>query len=93
MVATAQEFVMEGKLTLDNVLPLLVHEGYLSKDNQRLLKVIGDTEERRKQHALEFIAERNWNNERKSGTKLDLPILVDWLVEKSQLPLFTIDPL
>ena len=92
MVAVAQPFNIVGKLELEDVLPVLVAEGYLSEDNQRLLRVIGNTEERRKQHALEVIAERNWQNE-KTGDVLDLPTLVNWLVEKSGLQLFTIDPL
>ena len=71
-----------GKLDLLEVLDLLVEQGYLSDDNRRLARVIGDTEERRKQHALEVIAERNWTNERKPEARLDLTTLTAWLAER-----------
>ncbi|MEM7294002.1 MAG: GspE/PulE family protein, partial [Pseudomonadota bacterium] len=71
----------------------LVAEGFLSRDNQKLLRVIGDTEERRKQHALEVIAERNWTNENNPSAKLDLATLTEWLAMTAKLPLFHIDPL
>ncbi len=93
MVAAAQQLPKSGKLTLEDVLPVLVREGYISADNQRLLKVIGNTEERRKQHALEVIAERHWSNEKKPGTNLDMLTLIGWLSRKSEMQLYTIDPL
>ena len=82
-----------GKLDLLEVLDLLVEQGYLSDNNRRLARVIGDTEERRKQHALEVIAERNWTNERKPEARLDLTTLTAWLAEHAGLVHFTIDPL
>ncbi|MEM7209131.1 MAG: GspE/PulE family protein [Pseudomonadota bacterium] len=93
MVAAASITQTSGKLQLENVLQQLVQDGYLSEDNQKLLRVIGDTEARRKQHALEVIAERGWANERKPDTKLDSAVLTAWLAATANLPLFTIDPL
>jgi general secretion pathway protein E len=93
MVAAARQLKTAGKLTLEAVLPVLVKEGYLSLDNQRLLRVIGRTAQSSNLHALEFIAERNWHNNKKPGANLDLLTLINWLAEKSGMQLFTIDPL
>ncbi len=93
MVATACPFPKVGKLTLERVLAALVQEGYISEENQRLLPVIGNSGKHRKLHAFEIVAERNWDNEQKPGSKLDTKTLIEWLSEKSALPVFTIDPL
>ena len=78
---------------LDQVLKDLVRDGMVEADKARMLTSVIRPSERKKKNPLQIVADRNWDDPRSEGRKLDLELLTQWLADQSGLPLYRIDPL
>lgn len=85
--------VNEKAVTLDDVLEDLVLDGIVGEDSARMLKSVVASDDRARRHPLQIVADRGWEDGRYPGQKMTLEGLTSWLAEKSDLPVFRIDPL
>ena len=79
-------------LELGRVLDMLMADGLLDAERGRTLKAVGPVMAR-KQHPLITIAQHKWPDARAPQRVLDLPLLTEWLAERSGMAYRRIDPL
>ena len=80
------------KLTLSEILRLMVQDGMLPKPDAQ--KLLDDRRmDRSSLHPLVVVAEQKWKNPRPPGKQLTLEFLTEWLARHVNLPYFHIDPL
>jgi len=82
----------DHKLTLGEILKLMVHDAMVTKEvAERLYKdrqmASGNV------HPLTVIAEQQWKNPRAPGKIYTLEFLTEWLAKRLNIPYFHIDPL
>jgi general secretion pathway protein E len=83
----------DRKLTLQEVLGWLEHDGIVSKENAHMLRTLAVGKQYTSRHPLLVIAERNWVDQRNKHASLTIEVLTVWLAERVELPYFRIDPL
>jgi len=65
----------------------------INEQDKRLIQTTYRTKEQMKWHALQWIAHFNLSNLLFPKEKLTIKYLMEWLSEKSKVPVYTIDPL
>ena len=80
---------VEHKLTLAEVVPLLIQDGLLATDQAP--QVDGERLRTLSAHPLVWLAQRDLRQP--NGSPLDLQALTQWLAVHAGLPYFAIDPL
>jgi general secretion pathway protein E len=83
----------ERLLDLRTVLDELVRGGYLSQRDAEDILIAPRNAKQARLHPFQLIAERELDDPRRPGKKLDLDELTTWLCEQSGQPFFHIDPL
>ncbi len=89
MNTTAGEQLQEHHLTLFTVTRDLYKDGRLSKAD---LKLLGEASAI-KVHPLVFLADKGFEDYANLGQPLDMETLLQWLAERTDQPLYRIDPL
>ncbi len=87
--AIQSERVLELRSLLDD----LVRDGRTCNDEINRILASSRSREQLTLHPLAYIAEQQLDDEQHIGSRLSLDRLVDWLAERTEQPLFTIDPL
>lgn len=82
----------QGKLECHDILAWLEEDNMVDADNAQMLRALAVSDDYRKKHPLEIIAERNWVN-LLTDKVLTLEALVTWFAGRVQLPYVKIDPL
>lgn len=83
----------EISLDLRSLLNDLVKEGFISREDANLLSGATRSREQAVMHPLSYIGSQALDNLHNPGHPLDELTLVNWLAEKSGLPLYHIDPM
>ena len=86
---TAQQS-LEHKLTLDELLQLLLQEGMVESG---VAQKLGQNHQSRLLHPLEVISEQKWRNLKPPCKLLSIEYLTEWLAAHIGMPYFHIDPL
>ncbi len=76
-----------------NILGDLVNDQRLQQAEANMVSGASRTREQSAMHPLNYIASLGLDDMAKPGRKLSEEVLCEWLAEKSQLPLYHIDPL
>jgi general secretion pathway protein E len=80
-------------LDIRNLLDDLVNDQRLQQTDANMVAGATRTREQTAMHPLSYIASLGLDDRQHPGRKLSEDILCEWLAEKSQLPLYHIDPL
>jgi len=83
---------LKGKLECHDILAWLEEDKMVDVDNAQMLRALAVSDDYRKKHPLEIIAERNWVN-LQTNKVLSLEELVLWFAQRVDLPFKKIDPL
>jgi len=83
---------LKGKLECHDILAWLEEDEMVDVENAQMLRTLAVSDNYRKKHPLEIIAERNWVN-LQTNKVLSLDVLVLWFAERVDLPFKRIDPL
>jgi general secretion pathway protein E len=83
----------ERLLDLPSVLDELVRAGFIGQRDAEDILIAPRTAKQVRMHPFEVIAERELDDLRRAGKKVDLESLTEWLCEKSGQPYYRIDPL
>jgi general secretion pathway protein E len=83
----------ERLLDLPSVLDELVRGGFIGQRDAEDILIAPRTAKQVRMHPFEVIAERELDDLRRPGKKVDLESLTEWLCEKSGQPYYRIDPL
>ncbi len=84
---------MDRLLDIRNLLDDLVNDQRLQQTDANMVAGATRTREQTAMHPLSYIASLGLDDRQHPGRKLSEDILCEWLAEKSQLPLYHIDPL
>jgi len=87
------ERAVERLLDLPSVLDELVRAGFIGQRDAEDILIAPRTAKQVRMHPFEVIAERELDDLRRPGKKVDLESLTEWLCEKSGQPYYRIDPL
>jgi len=82
-----------GKLLLAPVLDALLADGVILPENHQILTTVRTDVSNEEKNILQVIADCGWDHQLISGTKVDMPALLNWLSRKIDMPLKDIDPL
>ncbi|MBC8211082.1 MAG: type II/IV secretion system protein [Gammaproteobacteria bacterium] len=84
---------MQKSCSLDSIMQQLVEQGMVEAEKARMVSSLSSAQDRKNQHALESIANRQWVNQTNPAQKLTLDVLTDWLARESGLARYYFDPL
>jgi general secretion pathway protein E len=84
---------MLNSCSLEDVLGRLADLGMVERDKARMVSSLVSSADRKKLHAIEIIASRNWPNFSRPEQILTLEVLTDWLSAESGMPRIHFDPL
>jgi len=84
---------MQKSCSLDSIMQQLVEQGMVEAEKARMVSSLSSAQDRKNQHALESIANRQWVNLNNPAQKLTLDVLTDWLAGESGLERYYFDPL
>ncbi len=76
---------MKKSCSLESILGRLVEQGMVEAEKARMVSSLASAKDRKKLHALESIASRQWINLAKPSQYLTLDVLTDWLASESGL--------
>ena len=79
-------------LEVHDILKWLEEDGMVDADNAHMLRMLAVSDDYKKKHPIEVIAERNWVDN-KTQKILTLESLTRWFAERVDLPFVRIDPL
>ncbi|HEX7030881.1 MAG TPA: GspE/PulE family protein [Gammaproteobacteria bacterium] len=85
--------VKEHRLTLTELLDWLSAEGFITAEQDELLRTLSKAGGFKDRHPLNVIAERNWKNAKDPQQTLDIDRLGRLLAARLELEYFQIDPL
>ena len=84
---------LTGKLLLAPLLDGLLADGLISLENHQILTSVRSNAGEANKDALQVIADSGWDNQLQPGRKLTINVLMEWLSNKTGVPLRKIDPL
>jgi general secretion pathway protein E len=88
----AQLEIREHKLTLAELLGLLIADGMIAQSDADTL-LAGQRKQRHEAHPLTIVARQNWKSQSQPHKPLNAETLAEWLAQRVGLEYFHIDPL
>jgi general secretion pathway protein E len=94
-LTTLPDAAAERRMRLDDILPLLVEDGFLTSDKAVQLELLWEqtSEGRIPLHPLVWLAGKNLPDRRNPALRVTLEALTAWYASRNRLPYLRIDPL